>query len=192
MIAVAWKGLPRCVLAEAGVEVRDGLVRVPYRDIEGATHNVRLFAPPGRCWWERTGLPLRPFGLETLRRPPHDRGLLVAEGESDALALRASFSWGYDVLGVPGATSWHREWRSYAEPYAAVYALGDGDEAGRRLAASVRRDVPRARIVPIPADEDARSLLQREGPGALDWLLEEADRLARLERELLGEAAYAT
>jgi len=177
-IAVGWKGLSTAVLNEAGVE-RDleGLVWIPYRLPDGALYAHRVVAPSGRRWWKPgDGRPVIPFGLESLTDPPTDRGLLVAEGESDALALRAAFEWGYDVLGVPGASTWRRGWVRYLLPYAVVYVLGDGDDAGRRLAGTVKRDVPRARIVYLPAGEDARSLLQDDdGWWRLERLLEQAD-----------------
>jgi hypothetical protein len=196
-IAVAWKGLSTRTLEEALVaHSEDGLVRIPYRTLTGEVHNVRVFAPSGRCWWERRGLELIPFGLETLRDSPHDRGLLIAEGESDALALRRHFGagFGYDVLGVPGARTWRADWARFCEPYAVGYVFGDGDEAGRAFAAAVQRDVPQVRVVRMPDGEDVRSLVQREGPGVVDRLLEEADRLRHEQvrsasvAELWGEA----
>lgn len=177
-VAVGWKGLPTFVLAEAEItRSPDDLIHIPYRTLAGEVHNVRVFAPSGRCWWQQSGLPLLPFGLETLTDAPHDRGLLIAEGESDALALRRHFQIGYDVLGVPGARTWRTEWACYCKPYAIGYVFGDGDDAGRAFSAAVECDVPQIRVVPIPDGEDVRSLIQREGPGATDWLLGEADRL---------------
>ena len=90
------------------------------------------------------------------------------------------------MLGVPGATSWRRAWRWYAEPYADVYVIGDGDEPGRQFASAVRHDIPRARIVPVPAGEDARSLIQANGVGEMDFLLAEADRYYAFEQALFA------
>ena len=136
-----------------------------------------------------SGLPLLPFGLETRTDPPHDRGLLIAEGESDALALRPHFHFAYDVVGIPGAHTWRAEWARYCEPYAIGYVLGDGDEAGRAFSAAVEGDVPQIRGVAVPDDDDVRSLIQREGPGAIDWLLDEADRLYRERVRSIAVAA---
>jgi 5S rRNA maturation endonuclease (ribonuclease M5) len=118
--------------------------------------------------------------LEQLTQPPHDRALLIAEGESDALALRAAFQVEWDVLGLPGATSWRSEWRDHVAPYDFVYVLADGDEAGRRLAWRIRHDIAHARICDMPDGEDARSLIQRQSPGCVQALLESADRDARI------------
>jgi 5S rRNA maturation endonuclease (ribonuclease M5) len=180
-----WKGLPCAVLVDAGVVRDGGLVRIPYRLADGGLYAERVVAPSGRRWWAPgDGRPMIPFGLERLTASPHDRGLLVAEGESDALALRAWFGWGYDVLGIPGATAWRAQWRRHLLPYAAIYVFGDGDAAGREMAFAICRDFPRVRTVPVPDREDVRSLLEREGPGVIDELLGEADRLSRVAASL--------
>ena len=176
-IAVGWKGLSTCVLAEAGVE-RDevGLVRIPYRTAAGELWAHRVVAPSGRRWWAPgDGRPVIPYGLEALTDPPTDRGLLIAEGESDALALRRFFGWGFDVLGIPGSSTWRASWSEYIDPYELVYVVGDGDDAGRRFAWAVKADVPRARVLTLPDGEDARSLIQSADPCAIDRLLDEAD-----------------
>jgi hypothetical protein len=128
--------------------------------------------------------------LETLPAPDQaaQRALFVAEGESDALALREAFAGvtfdnpirGYHVLGVPGAGLWRDEWASFAAGFPLVYPIGDGDARGRELNAAVRRSIPWARPVWLPEGEDARAMLQRSGSRALDPLLEQADRDAEL------------
>jgi hypothetical protein len=184
-----WKGISAAVLEQAGVHERDGLIVVPYRRPDGSLFRERLFAPNGRAWWE-PGDGLSPYGLETL--PPADQAvetaLLIAEGESDALALREAFAdrtgpgriRGYRALGLPGATSWRPEWKLIVEPHALIYVLGDGDDAGQRMNISILEAVPWARAVWLPDGEDARGLLQQEGPDALDPYLRDADHMARV------------
>lgn len=206
-----WKGISFLVLEEAGVTLNGALVRIPYRDTAGVAQAWRVFAGDGRCWWQPAGLELVPFGLETLPEPAAsvERVLLLAEGESDALALREAFAdvrgdspvRGYHVLGIPGASSWRSSWRCWLEPFPVIYILGDGDPAGQALCAAVKRDVPWARPVWLPAGEDARSLLQRDGARALEPFFAEADAAVHLraafvlagdietaERLLRGEA----
>ena len=185
-----WKGLSFLVLDDAGVGFEGDLVRVPYRLRDGREHNAKLFAAGGRSWWETAGRELIPFGVETL--PDDDtareRALMIAEGESDALALREAFAGvtannpirSYHVLGLPGAGTWRREWSILAEPFPVVYLLGDGDERGREMNDAILREVPWASPVPLPPGEDARSILQCDGSRALDALLEAADGAARL------------
>lgn len=184
-----WKGIDAAVLDQAGFVFDGELVRIPYRRSDGAINNWRIFRTDGRCWWLSTGLGLIPFGLETL--PPAEQAtevaLLIAEGESDALALRQAFAGrpgpgrvaGYAVLGLPGAGSWRSDWRPFVDPHALIYVVGDGDAAGRRMIERIWNEIPWARPVWLPGGEDARSLLQREGPLALDPYLDEADESAR-------------
>ena len=175
-----WKNLPTFVLNEARI-TRDagGVVSIPYFRASGKLHNLQLVAPSGRAWWKHAGRRLLPFGLESLTDPPHDLGLLIGEGVSDALALRVAYQWGYDVIAIPGANTWRRDWLLWLDPYRVVYVLSDGDPAGDSLAAAIERDRPDVRIVRMPRGLDARAVLQSEGPAALDLLLEQSDVEAR-------------
>ncbi len=204
----AWKGLDPLALAEAGVTEVGNLVRVPYRLPDGSERNAKLFAPDGRSWWEKRGRELLPFGLELLPGRAFAKRCVcfLTEGESDALAARQAW-WNAGpvalVLGIPGAHSWRPAWRRYLEPFPVIYALADGDDAGRSLNAAIKRDVPWTRPVALPEAEDVRSLLQARGERALDPYLAEADADARVLaavalapdlsscRELLGGEAVA-
>jgi len=138
--SVSWKGIADTVLERAGVRDQDGLARVPYRLPGGAEHAAKIFGS-GRCWWERPGVDLLPFGLETLPRSPEFAahcGILLCEGESDALAAREAFAVSeqedvvaWHAIGLPGSRTWRRSWRSHLLPFPLVYLLGDGDRAGR-------------------------------------------------------------
>jgi hypothetical protein len=185
-----WKGIDYLVLDEAGVALADdGTATIPYRQPSGSVHRCRYVAASGRTWWG-PGEGLIPFGLETLTDPRRARSwaLLVAEGESDALALREAFAGvesgapvdGYAVLALPGATTWHNTWVRWLKPFPLVYLLGDGDQTGRAMNAAIVRDVPWARPVWLPDGVDARSLLQQHGPRAIDPLLDQADRAAHM------------
>lgn len=184
-VAVGWKGLPTFVLNEARV-ARDakGLIYVPYFRANGKPHNIKVISE-SRSWWATAEKRLYPFGLESLTDPPHDRALMLAEGESDALALRSEFeALGFDVLGLAGAATWRKNWLLWLEPYRIVYILADGDHAGDALSRAIKRDRKDARIVKIPRGEDARSLLQRDGWYAVYELLEQADEAAGEEHWL--------
>lgn len=184
----SWKGIAPAILAQAGVTEVGVLVRVPYRSPDGAEHNAKLFSE-GRCWWEQAGKEMIPLGLELLPPEPfaHYCAVVIAEGESDTLAARQTLD-GYEdhrgvrwyTLGCPGAGSWKKEWEQHAKPFPSLYVCGDGDEAGHRFSWTVRRDLPWARIVPIPAGEDLRSLLQHD-PNVFPQLLDEADWMARFQ-----------
>jgi hypothetical protein len=196
-----WRGIARHVLDDAGVTLLRGTARIPYRLPDGREYNAKL-RTAGREWWNVCGLPLIPFGLETL--PPAEAAadalLVLAEGESDALALRESLSADeatgsqpFAVLALPGATTWRHDWRAYFDPYPLIYVVGDGDDAGRRMMRRVAASIPWARLVHLPDGSDTRSLLQSRGVHALDRYFADADAEATLDAvfrlaRTLGEA----
>jgi hypothetical protein len=160
---------------------------VPYRDCSGGTWNWKLFAPNGRSWWQEPGLGvLMPFGVEMVADLDHrcNRQLWIAEGESDALALREHYAaWRdlpVDVIGLPGAGTWRSEWSCHADGYAAVYAFPDGDAAGCRMGHAIAESVPWVIRVVMPPGSDVRSTLQGEGPEALDRCIINAEASAVL------------
>lgn len=185
-----WKGLAPTVLEAAGVTVERGLVRLPYRRPDGSEQNAKLFRRDGRSWWEHAGRELIPYGLETLPGRPSFAaicGLFVAEGESDALALREAFRQSasdsvvhWFAIALPGAGTWRRSWRRYIAAFPLVYIVGDGDMAGRGMNAKIKRDVPWSRPVWLPDGTDARGLLQVQGVPTFEALLDQADRDAQL------------
>jgi Toprim domain-containing protein len=187
-----WKGISEAVLDAAGVEVVNGEVRIPYRTYDGWLWATRIFKGD-RTWWDGlNGKPLIPYTAVPLSsfhdpRLSENRFLLVTEGESDALAVHEAFGDGdVEVLAAPGAHTWRDEWTSYLEPYGSVLVLGDGDEAGQLFNWRVRRSFPAAAIVTLPAGEDVRSILQRDGAYGLDPYIEDALSLHSLEGRVLG------
>jgi hypothetical protein len=192
---VDWKGLSAVTMSEAGVTIakhrgRD-VVRVPYRRIDGSEHNAKLFllGRRGMSWWETSGVPLQPFGLEALPTPAAARSwtLALLEGESDCLALRGEIAEldGHPLacVGLPGAATWRSSWARYMRSSPRVLVLPDRDEAGSRMAAAVQASVPWAVTVWLPCGEDVRGVLQRDGVEALLHFVDDA---------LVGHRLYAT
>ena len=166
---------------------RRGFVRVPYRYPDATTAKTKVFESNGRTWWSPIGVDSIPLGLELLAHGEErgTRTLIVAEGESDTLAIRDALAVDHDgqpidVIGLPGASTWRDDWMHYIIGYGRAYVVGDGDQAGRRMMESVMRSVGWARLVLLPGGMDARSLLQRDGHAALDPYLDEADETALL------------
>ncbi|MDP9308187.1 MAG: hypothetical protein M3P15_07740 [Actinomycetota bacterium] len=187
-----WRGISFLVLDDAGVTVdAEGNARIPYRLPDGREHNAKVICADGRTWYEKRDLDLIPLGLETLpdaATDPASVAILIAEGESDALALREAFAGTagphpiktFCVLGLPGARSWQAKWREHVERFPLIYLAGDGDEAGRAMNADLKRDLPWARPVWLEWGEDVRGTLQQHGARALDHVLQDADRDAAL------------
>jgi hypothetical protein len=185
---LTWRGLPAWLLEERGVTIDgEGLVHIPYRTLDGDLYAERVVAPSGRRWWRPgDGRPVIPFGLDRLEVPRFRRyrGLVVAEGESDALAISAAFGACLDVLGIPGARVWRPEWAPHAAGYAAVYALGDGDDAGGEFTRAILRDVPGAFAIWLDDGLDARDIVQTD-PRWFAALLAEAEAM----REFLSTSS---
>ena len=116
-----------------------------------------------------------------LPSPGENDILFLCEGESDTLAVRDSIATLDDrrvfALGLPGAATWRSEWASYLKRFATLYVVGDGDEAGHRMAARVITDVPWARPIWMPENKDARNVLQSDPDDFLD-LIAQADTTA--------------
>ena len=174
---MTWKGIGAHVLDEAGVAIEENRVRLPYFWPDGSLHRERIVLADGTRWWS-TGEGLIPYGLELLPPPKIARIsiLLIAEGESDALALREATCviGGIYVLGVPGALTWKPAWSEYLAAFPEVYVIADGDRPGMMMIEKVVASLPWAIPVPMPDGEDARSLLQREGPAAVTQLVDVA------------------
>lgn len=195
-----WKGIHAFVLEEAGVTIdHRGNIRIPYRFPDGRTFRERIYPLAGGAgWWgdlspdaeQEAGGRLLPLGLETLPSPEKAArsACIIFEGCSDTLAGREAFAetrpdspiLAYYPVGLPGASTWKRRWARYFEPFRLIYLVGDGDVAGRRMIDDVHADLPWARPVWLPDGEDARSILQTQGPGALDPYLDRADEVAKL------------
>jgi DNA primase len=197
-IAFDWKGLDPLVLLEAGVTVSNGVVRVPYFDVGGKQVNAKLFGGRGP-WWEHAGRGVSLFGLEQLGAlGKRHATIILAEGESDALAIRGAVAVDFDgspvvTLGVPGASAWQPAWRSLLQRFWLVHIVPDGDDAGSRMANRILQDIPWARLVRLPEGVDARSLIQEEdGVRRFLDLLDEADVVAHLDAAMrLGTPLHA-
>ena len=183
------KGLSPVLLAEANVTEAHGVARLPSYDLDGREVYAKL-VPKDTArhpWVEPRGISVIPFGLERLPQPEFDEwfALVLAEGESDALAVRGSVAVRADrsvrVLGLPGASMWRSEFGLLVCRFPVVYVVGDGDAPGRLMMDAVLADVPWARPVRMPKGEDARSIIQGpDGDEAFRCLLDDADRGAEL------------
>jgi hypothetical protein len=197
---VGWKDISATVLEDACVyEDARGYVHLPCRNQEGEVLRERIVSGSRRWWGPGSGVHL--FGVETLpgtaSRPYC--GVLLTEGESDALAAREAFDLHEDRVAVfyvavscPGANAWQPEWRELFEDIDVIYVVGDGDAAGSRFTESVRRSLPWARPVFCPEGRDLRSLLQEGEFDLLISLLDRADQAVRLEDAFLHAPDLAT
>lgn len=106
----------------------------------------------------------RPRMFNTLALLQPSPVVAITEGEIDAITAQAC---GIPTVGLPGAQAWQRWFREPFLGYRDVLILADGDDAGMKMAQTVAKTLPNARIVPMPAGEDVNSLVLGQGKEAL-------------------------
>ena len=135
-----------------------------------------------RHWWS-PGRPVIPYGLERLADLVDQNPIgFWVEGETDLLALRA---WATALdnrpvvgLSAPGAGTWQPAWRRYMRSFTTIYAVGDGDDVGRRFTARIVEAIPWARPIWLDDGEDVRSIVQSAHPDRFLDLVGAADAAA--------------
>ena len=105
----------------------------------------------------------------------HERhpAIAITEGEFDAM-IADEFV--LPTVGVPGATKWPAHWSRLFDDFAAVYVIGDGDDAGRKFVEKLTELLPNVQPVVMPAGTDVT-----------DYYLEHGDEA--LARFILGESS---
>jgi DNA primase len=169
-----WKGFSLSTLEAAfGVERTPEGYAVPYYLADGQPYRTKLFRDSGgRAVWLGEPKPQIPYGLETLSLG--GQRMILTEGESCAWALRLAFP-EIPALGLPGASSWQRDWGRFFAQYPVIYLSVDGDKAGASLTDKVWPDIPWARRVRMFKGLDTRDVLQRYGSHVYRAMLADAD-----------------
>lgn len=90
--------------------------------------------------------------------------IAICEGELDAVTVSLT---GMPCVGVPGAASWQPFWAELFRGYKTVNVLADGDAPGEKLARTIAKQLPNARVIHLPEGEDANSIFNKEGEEAL-------------------------
>lgn len=91
------------------------------------------------------------------------RRVIITEGELDCATF---LEVGMQAVGVPGASSWKKEWnRIFRNRIVTVFC--DGDEAGRKLGSKLANELWDAKIIEAPEGEDANSCYLKYGS---EWL----------------------
>jgi hypothetical protein len=150
-----------------GHETYAGMLAIPYlrRSVSGWSVVSMRF----RCiedhehrghgkYMSLPGDPPRLFNTLALQSDSDVVGL--EEGELDAISLTLC---GVPAVGAPGAESWKPHWTLPFLGFEAVYALTDGDEAGRRFGHARAKELPNLKIVPSAPGEDVNSEMIRHG-----------------------------
>lgn len=106
----------------------------------------------------------RPRLYNTLALLKESAVIAITEGELDAITAQVA---GMPAVGVPGAQAWQSYFREPFLGYREVFVLADGDEPGMQFAHTVAKELPNAKVIPMPPGEDVNSLVLTKGKQAL-------------------------
>lgn len=156
----------------AGDEQYRGRLVIPYLTPSGVV-NIRFrCAEAHDCvghpkYLSREGSGTNLFNVLDLKRD--SPFICVAEGEIDAMSLSLA---GLPAVGVPGVETWQKHFSRCLEDFDTIFAFGDGDKAGSKFSNFLARET-RARPIRMPPGEDCNSIFVKEGPVALQRLLQD-------------------
>ncbi len=188
------KSLPLDYLESLGLEdfkyLKKPSVKIPYYDEAGNESAVRyrLTLKKGeqdnRFKW-RKGDKILPYGLWRLDSMRQAGYILLVEGESDCHTL-----WHYDLsaLGIPGATNWKDNWKSYLVGLT-VYVWQEPGDAGQKFVEKIGESIPDARIItPPPGRKDISEvhILGDDVPALVSQLMSAARPYAEIRAEAIS------
>jgi hypothetical protein len=75
------------------------------------------------------------YGMQWLDTYNKDKPLFLVEGETDSLTLAQA---GYQVLGVPSASSWNKDFHTLTSEFNKLVVCRDNDKAGKKLVQSIK------------------------------------------------------
>lgn len=129
-----------------GHEYYKGKLAIPYLTPSGSVVSIRFrsLPPASKEYLTVKGDTTRIYNTADLELGT--TAICVTEGEFDcAIAWQC----GLPSIALPGAEAWKPLFARLLQQYEAVYILSDDDEAGRRFADTVSRDLDNARNVPM-------------------------------------------
>lgn len=148
--------IPYLRYPKPGVEI---VISIRFRCIEDHDHKVESHGKYATVAGDTPRL------YNTAALQLSDNVIGITEGELDAISV--SHHGIVRAVGVPGVQSWKSH---FAEPflgYGTVFIFADGDEPGKKFAASLRPKLPNSRIIAMPDGEDAGSFIHKYGAEAL-------------------------
>lgn len=96
--------------------------------------------------------------------------LVIGEGEGDAIVL--VYEMRLAAVGYPGAGAWRPHFtRAVGPDWPDVIVVADGDDAGRKAAVKISREILGSRVAVMPPGEDVASVYAARGETGLCALL---------------------
>lgn len=172
MMAELWR-LGVVASPEPGHENAIGRLCIPYINRAGVAAVKFRCLVNHDCKAEHCAKYTQPLGQETylfnvLAVEDDATQIHITEGEFDAIILTSVL--GEPAVGLPGATQWKQHYPWHFKGFDRVLVWPDGDKAGQDMASKVRKELPNAEIVGMPAGFDVTSLYLEAGEGALHKL----------------------
>lgn len=90
--------------------------------------------------------------------------IAICEGEIDTITAHLC---GIPAVGIPGVQLWKKHFREPFLGYESVFIFADGDEPGRNFAASLKKDLPNGKVIPMPPGEDVNSFVLKHKAAGL-------------------------
>ena len=187
--------LPLDLLRRYVVNLPGGGVRFVYRLEDGQeapVWRIRLHLEGDKgLKWGRGDRPI-PFGLDRLQQAREWGGLILLEGETDALTAWAH---GLPALGIPGANQAGTLEAEHLRGVSRLWVWREPDEGGRVFVRGVARRLGElgwrgtAAVLELPGYKDLNELQVATGGDrdAFHSAFEEAVKSARLLEEVVGE-----
>lgn len=144
-----------------------GVVALRYRCIED--HNCK--EEDERTGWHKKYLQGKGEGDRLYNVGAlHERhpAVAVCEGEIDTMFTDTHV---LPAVGVVGATKWKPHWSRLFPDYDRVFAIGDGDKAGREFTDKICEELPNAQPVIFPKGQDVNSFFLEYGAEELSGFI---------------------
>lgn len=153
----------------------EGCLVIPYQDGRYRVRGVRFRILPERTkedlkakYLSLPGAKTHLFAVRAVDKPV----VFICEGEIDTITM---WQLGFPAVGIPGATSWKKEWRWLFRDCQEVCLCLDMDEAGIRATQNIYRDLyglgPVITRIELPEGLDVNDVYRLQGEEHLRWLV---------------------
>lgn len=195
------RGLPLQTAKRHGLAYFEtaGYWLIPFKDKEGEVMNLLRHDIDSNRKWNLPEMSQYIYGLDQLHKEKPEDGLLVCEGPTDAIAVDQHLRENktrdrYDILAVPSATTFRKDWLPYLKGYKWVRLLFDNDKAGKdgqiKVAKLVKEEGVDCKLFALewpqdrPDGYDQRDLI-RDGGNVIKFSREHCKRVAVTEPIIL-------
>lgn len=140
-----------------GDEAYQGRISIPYLTVSGVVAlRYRMVETSDKKFLNQSGCGHRPYNVDGLKRAPF---IILTEGEPDTWICHQM---GFKSIAIPGSDTWEAVW-SRLFRFRKVCMFADGDDAGKKLAATIKKDVHNLAVYPMPYKKDVNDMFLERG-----------------------------